>query len=280
MRFTNLIELLSASVVLSVEDLPKNNETPKKKHTRHKPHAFGLSDDEVLSLRITVGMTAATLILLSIFMWKQNEIGIALSAGAVGGFLHEFVQSKGRILFIQQKEDGLYLGSVSGLILGMVAGLLVLYGGAASGVLAGTSPTSISFSSFSYVASANPQPLEYLVIQSLIAGLALKGVSEAATSPIRSEDGFDIIAVDFIGNDNGGKIGIHLKNNSSGRLHLQLVKITDPDKRVFVQDESMTVGGKGTHIITPDYQWTKHQEYTITVVSLNGQKEGKFTSPG
>ena len=257
--------------------LPDQGNEPKK-------HSFGLSDDEILSIRITVIMTGATLALLCLFTVFQSQIGIALSAGAVGGFLHEFVQSKGKVLFIQQKEDGLYLGSVSGLILGMVAGLLV-YGGATTGVLAGTTPTNVSFTSFSYVqTSVPPAHLEYLIFQSLIAGLALKGVSEAATSPAQSKDDLEILAVNFTDsvekNKQGGdKIMIHIKNNSSGKLHLQLVKITDPEKRVSVYDVSMNVEAKNVGIIPLGYQWASRQGYTITVVSLNGQDEKTIGSP-
>jgi hypothetical protein len=282
MHFTNLIELLSArAVLIGTEDSKEKEKPKKKKDYTAKMYPFGLSYDDVLSLVITLIMTAITLGLLWWFMEKQSELGVALSAGAIGGFLHEFVQSKGKILFIQQKEDGLYLGSISGLILGMIAGLLT-YGGL-TGVL--TDATNVTFSSFSNVqASAQPPHLEYLVFQSLIAGLALKGVSEAATSPAKSEDSFDIIAVDFTGDEKKGKIAIHLKNNLSSRLHLQLVKIIDPDKRAFVHDVSMKVDGKDTGIISFDYQWARHQTYKITVISLNGQspadQEGdEFTSP-
>ena len=105
---------------------------------RLKRRPFNLNDDEVLSIIITSVMAGITLILLGIFyyLWK-DPVGVTLSAGAFGGFLHEFVQSKGKILFIERKDDGLYLGSISGLILGLVAGILI-YGGTTYNIIPST----------------------------------------------------------------------------------------------------------------------------------------------
>src|SRR2546422_3983912 len=70
-----------------------------------------------------------------IALWAFNVASgfwLAVSAGALGGLTHEIVQSNGTIFFPSQKDDGLYLGGISGLILGGAAGLLILSGTAAA----------------------------------------------------------------------------------------------------------------------------------------------------
>ncbi len=84
----------------------------------------------------------------------ELKIDIAMLAGALGGIGHEFAQSGGTIAFYKIKDDGLYLGSSAGLVLGLIAGLL-------------------------FVSVNSNQPSDIILFQSLLAGLALKGVSEA-----------------------------------------------------------------------------------------------------
>lgn len=246
-----------------------------------KQHPFGLSCDEVLSLKITAIMTCVTLLLLSFFLWQKFELGVVLTGGAIGGFFHEFIQSQGKVLFITRKDDGLYLGSISGLMLGMVAGMLV-FGGATTGIIPSPSVTNTMFASFGFVQSSSGSPqLVFLLFQAFIAGLALKGVSEAATSPAKTVDSFDIISVDFIGTTNNfsNELGIHIKNNVSGTLQLQLLKITDSQGRTSVQNYSKTIVGKDVDSTNVQYKWENKQDYTITVISLNGQAVTKVTSP-
>ncbi len=85
-------------------------------------------------------------------------IGVAaIGVAAIGGFVHEIVQSGGSVAYPQSKADGLYLGSISGLVFGAIAGLLAVQG------IDPNAPVGISF-----------------VSQMFFAGLALKGVAEAA----------------------------------------------------------------------------------------------------
>ncbi|MGI0010411.1 MAG: hypothetical protein ACREAE_03320, partial [Nitrosopumilaceae archaeon] len=176
--------------------MPDQENDTKEEEKVPKRYPFGLSYDEILSLWITVIMTGITFFLLYIFLSAKSELGIALTAGAIGGFLHEFVQSKGKVLFIQQMEDGLYLGSISGLILGMVAGMLVYAGTVSPNILTGTI-TNLNSTVTTQVVPSVSQGMQFLLFESMLAGLALKGVSEAATSPAKSKDEFEIIAVDF-----------------------------------------------------------------------------------
>ena len=107
---------------------------------------------------LIVGVIATIFAVLSV----QNAwvLTLALSVGALGGLVHEIAQSGGKILFFEKKQDGLYLGSVAGMVLGAVAGILVV-----RGHLIGE------------VANVGMVQLSYEVFT---AGLALKGVTEAA----------------------------------------------------------------------------------------------------
>lgn len=240
--------------------------------TTSKTYPFGLSYDEILSLKLTALMTGLALVFLGISLWQKSAIGVALSGGAIGGFLHEFVQSKGRVLFVKQQSDGLYLGSISGLILGMVAGLLV-YAGTSTAVIPTVSTTNTLFSSYSIVQQniASSTSLEFLAFQTMIAGLALKGVSEAATSPAKTEDDFSIISALIKKADNVFAVEIHLKNNLSSKLQLQLVSVSDSETLTFTQDVSQMIDGKSTGVIAITFgHGLGDAPYMITIISLNG----------
>lgn len=87
---------------------------------------------------------------------------LAFSVGGLGGLVHEIAQSRGKILFFQRQSDGLYLGTISGIVLGAIAGVLVIRGY----VTGDTATTHATFVQMSY--------------ECFTAGLALKGVAEAA----------------------------------------------------------------------------------------------------
>ena len=124
----------------------------------------GSSTMETVSIIVTVSMGIA----LAILAWASSHyqwlLWLAASVGALGGLVHEIAQSGGKILFFQTRQDGMYLGSLAGMVLGAVAGLLVVRGHLASGVAGAVAP-------------ANYVQLTYEIF---IAGLALKGVTEAA----------------------------------------------------------------------------------------------------
>jgi len=83
------------------------------------------------------------------------------------------------ILWVQKKDDGVYLGSITGLILGLIAAIFVLEGNPAA--LSPTPPTQ--------------QELISLFFESFAAGLALKGVAEATTgTPKVEEDDLSILS--------------------------------------------------------------------------------------
>src|SRR5947208_1039292 len=86
------------------------------------------SGTEAWSLIGTTALTLIAIIVAWISVSTRNYILVAVSMGALGGLVHEFAQSGGKILFFKKQEDGFYLGSISGMVLGAVAGILVIRG--------------------------------------------------------------------------------------------------------------------------------------------------------
>ncbi len=123
-----------------------------------------LSGLEERSLYYSLAALIALLILAWLSFTYNSWLLLAASAGALGGFVHEIAQSRGKIMFFHKYDDGLYLGSVAGMVLGAVTGILVIRGyliGTPSGATVSVSNIQLSYEAF-------------------LAGLALKGVVEAA----------------------------------------------------------------------------------------------------
>ena len=95
---------------------------------------------------------------------------LAASVGGLGGLVHEIAQSGGKIAYFRKYEDGMYLGTVAGVILGAVAGILVV-----RGFLTDAPNTVLAISK------------SQLAYEVFTAGLALKGVTEAAGGTTVSE---------------------------------------------------------------------------------------------
>ncbi len=118
--------------------------------------------------KVSVIATLLMVVLLAILAWASGHnnwlLWLAASVGGLGGLVHEIAQSGGKIMFFQRHKDGMYLGSLAGIVLGAVAGILVIRG--------------------HLIASAGGVALEVSKIQLtyeiFMAGLALKGVTEAA----------------------------------------------------------------------------------------------------
>jgi hypothetical protein len=124
----------------------------------------GITNLEKFSIVATLIMGA----LLGILAWASVRHGwvlwLAASVGGLGGLAHEIAQSGGKIMFFQKHQDGMYLGSLAGIVLGAVAGILVIRGH----LIAGSAGPTFSGGTIQ---------LEYEIFS---AGLALKGVTEAA----------------------------------------------------------------------------------------------------
>jgi hypothetical protein len=115
---------------------------------------------------ISIAVTVSIGLVLAIAAWfsyqNQSLFILAFSVGGLGGLVHDIAQSRGKLLFFKRQSDGLYLGTVAGVFLGAVAGVVVI-----RGYLTGDTPT----------ANATFVQMSY---EAFLAGLALKGVAEAA----------------------------------------------------------------------------------------------------
>lgn len=123
-------------------------------------------------------VTLASTVFISFVIFWANAVGdiiwTVISTGALGGLVHEIAQSKGTVFVpgpSSKTSDGKpsgedYLGGLVGIILGGAAGLLTLA-----------------------VSSGTPTPTKVttqLIVTAFAAGVALKGISDAAASPQRS----------------------------------------------------------------------------------------------
>ena len=117
--------------------------------------------------KLSIAITLIMMVLLGILAWASSHnnwlLWLAASVGGLGGLVHEIAQSGGKIAFFQKNQDGMYLGSLAGMMLGAVAGLLVIRG---------------------HLVETSDLPSAGVKIQLtyevFMAGLALKGVTEAA----------------------------------------------------------------------------------------------------
>lgn len=102
------------------------------------------------------------LAVVSIYVWHHAFL-IAISAGALGGLAHEIVQSGGKYILPTTDDTGNFcLGGLIGIIVGGTAGVTTYQG------LLGTASTAVV------------APDARLVVAALLAGLAVKGVADAA----------------------------------------------------------------------------------------------------
>jgi hypothetical protein len=118
--------------------------------------------EDKLSILLAVGI-AILFVVAAMYSYRSQSLFIlAGSMGGLGGLLHEFVQSGGKFVIVQKKSDGIYLGTLAGALIGIIAGMLMTRG---------------------YLNVTDGKTINYLEVtyEAFTAGLALKGVVEAAT---------------------------------------------------------------------------------------------------
>src|SRR5215813_10436145 len=125
--------------------------------------ALGISSADIVSMIVTL-MIAVGLGILATVTARQftpsspRVLWLAIAVGGLGGLAHEVAQSRGTILVVERRADGIYLGAIAGVILGAVAGLL-----AVKGLL---------------ISPSTQTSATQLIYEAFIAGLALKGITE------------------------------------------------------------------------------------------------------
>lgn len=143
-----------------------------------------LDRNEKISMATTIGSAATCFAIALLTTSSSLFIFHAIAVGALGGLFHELAQSGGKIFFFRKAKDGLYLGSMTGMVLGVVAGLLVarsytLPQARDVATIDRNQPTS----------ATQAEPFDVgLSLEIFFAALGLKGVAEAATSSPTSKE--------------------------------------------------------------------------------------------
>jgi hypothetical protein len=118
------------------------------------------SDHPVLFTAITLVLFGLAMGFGMYYVLNPNAIAVALALGTAGGIAHEIVQSGGKVLVPKTVDGGdVNLGSLAGVVLGLVAGFLVLKG---------VDPSTLT----------KPSDMLNIAFEALTAGLALKGVTD------------------------------------------------------------------------------------------------------
>lgn len=100
---------------------------------------------------------------------------------------------------------GIYLGSIAGLVFGLVAGAFVIQGNLTT-----------------YPPNPLPTDIARIFFEAFLGGLALKGVTDAGLGSFKSKDEFDVTSAKFL--PNGATITI--KNKMQSNLSIQQVVVT------------------------------------------------------
>ena len=127
---------------------------------------LAITRGQTRDVAITIAIGLGTALAAYIAATRGDVMTLAASMGALGGLSHEIAQSHGKILFFRKAEDGIYIGSIAGMVLGAIAGLLVARG------LVTHAPGSAPL----------PIDLMQLKFEAFFAGLGLKGILDAAGS--------------------------------------------------------------------------------------------------
>jgi archaellum component FlaF (FlaF/FlaG flagellin family) len=173
---------------------------------------LALTPEQKTSLSITLAAFLLIIIglVISYSMSTPVLIAVAILAGAIGGLGHEFVQSGGTITFFKVKEDGVYLGSMAGIVIGAMAGLLFIR----------------SFTP--------PVDVNILLVESLLAGLGFKGVAEAVGGQITPQ-GRESLVIENVNYDvSGSMLEVTLRNTGSITIKIQKIYVAT---RMFDRNE-------------------------------------------
>jgi len=209
---------------------------------------LALTPEQKTSLSITLG--AFLIIILGlVFAYSASPpvmIAVTILAGAIGGLGHEFVQSGGTISFFKVKDDGVYLGSMAGIVIGAIAGLL-------------------------FIRSLTPPvDVNALLVESLLAGLGFKGIAEAIGGQITPQ-GRESFIIENVNYDSAtSTVEVTVRNLGTVTINVQRIyvakKMFDLSEPVQPSDPyttSLSVAGIG---LTPENR-------KVRVVTARGSEQ-------
>ena len=125
-----------------------------------KKQGYVLIPAQIISL-----ITFLVIIGLSVLFYETKyALPMVVFAGAIGGLLHEIVQSQGKFILPTTDDGNFCLGGLVGIVIGAIAGF-ILYSGYSA-----TSAISVS---------------GWLFTEAFLAGLAAKGVADAVNPPAK-----------------------------------------------------------------------------------------------
>lgn len=135
-----------------------------------KPSEISSFVSTITAAGVSVGLLFSEILLVQV-----------IASGALGGLIHELAQSGGKIFFWQKRDDGIDIGSLAGMVLGSVAGVIALQGYLPPPELC-IEDTNNSAQETTCKSSAPKAANSGLLIEIFLAGLALKGISQAASA--------------------------------------------------------------------------------------------------
>lgn len=209
---------------------------------------LGINPEQKTSLTITLGAFLVIIVGL-VFSYSSSPpvtIAIAILAGAIGGLGHEFVQSGGTISFFKVKEDGVYLGSMAGIVIGAIAGLLFIR------------------------ALAPPVDVNILLVESLLAGLGFKGVAEAIGGQISPQGRESYIIENIYLDSANSRLEVTIRNSGNITINIQKVYIAS---KTFDQNAPVQPSDPHTFVINVTGITFTPENRKVRVVTARGAEQ-------
>lgn len=207
----------------------------------------------------------------------------AIASGALGGLIHEIAQSGGKIFFLQKRDDGLNLGSLAGMALGSVAGIIVLQGYLAPPTACPAKLSEAAKIEACQAVEKQQKANTSLLIEMFLAGLALKGVSQAAASSEKTPpaNALKLSSEDTISVNKELKVKVQALSSKGETLPSYRGTVSfkvEPEDNVRIPSATtFTEANKGT--VEVQFLFSKSGEYTIiaTDATLNVSTQKKIT---
>src|SRR5258705_1110641 len=100
-------------------NIPLTQPAPANSVTQAATSTSAMSGSEIVSMIVTLALAVGLGVLATVTA-KQftpsspRVLWLAIAVGGLGGLAHEIAQSRGTILLVERKADGIYLGAIAG----------------------------------------------------------------------------------------------------------------------------------------------------------------------